>query len=165
MIKTHRALAQASAQDIADLLVTIGSVLRPVISETTKHAVLLDAAAIDARRLLAAELVDAYGLEIEIKADWCRTHPGLAALLDAEPNEAARTPSYSAGQLLSSTDPEPPAGTVVLDPHHRHWHREDIDSDEDARPEVRWFGDDDATSWTKLAGNYGPVRVIAVGSK
>jgi hypothetical protein len=70
------------------------------------------------------------------------------------------------GDQLTSSDPEPPNGTVVRSSGARMWHRfdaaADVSGELNARPEVRWFTEDDCASWTKLAGNYGPVTVIAL---
>lgn len=59
---------------------------------------------------------------------------------------------------LSSTDHEPPLGTVVEDCDGERWERIDT---EDYRK--NWYHvdqEDDPRSWTWLAGNYGPVVVI-----
>jgi hypothetical protein len=84
----------------------------------------------------------------------CDVPSGIGARHDCPPR-------VEVGALLSSNDPEPPVGTVVTDTHARHWHRAELDQGEDTRKQ--WVGDDDAASWTKVAGNYGPVRVLAVG--
>jgi hypothetical protein len=100
------------------------------------------------------------------RVDWETVHPArriareaLGIPLMASPD---CPPQVEVGALLSSNDPEPPVGTVVTDTHARHWHRAELEPDEDTRKQ--WIGDDDAASWTKVAGNYGPVRVIAVPS-
>jgi hypothetical protein len=62
----------------------------------------------------------------------------------------------SVGSALSSSDPEPPVGTLVTDACGARWgnvgdYWVPLDAD----------GDDwDPESWTKIAGNYGPVAVI-----
>lgn len=61
--------------------------------------------------------------------------------------------------VLTSADPEPPAGTVVRDDLGREWGR---DWDGGAAPWTRTDGTDDPESWTKVAGNYGPVTVIEI---
>lgn len=56
--------------------------------------------------------------------------------------------------LLTAADPEPPVGAEVADYLGRPWSRE---------PEGYWLRTDDLEcdpeSWTKVAGNYGPVRL------
>jgi len=58
---------------------------------------------------------------------------------------------------LTSADPEPPRGTVVEGEVAGRWSR----SYED---EGYWLAegreDGDPESWNKVAGNYGPVRVV-----
>jgi hypothetical protein len=59
---------------------------------------------------------------------------------------------------LSSTDPEPPVGSVVVDCEGRRWRRF-----EEGRRSWAQVGDDiddDTESWTRVAGNYGPVLLI-----
>jgi hypothetical protein len=65
------------------------------------------------------------------------------------------------GATLTSSDPEPPVGTIVCDAFNRAWRR---------WPEGYWLEerspvdpDGDPGSWVKVAGNYGPVTVIAQG--
>lgn len=63
---------------------------------------------------------------------------------------------------LTSSDPEPAPGTSVVDDLGRPWSR---DSDAETNPDgaANWTRDDvdaDPESWTKVAGNYGPVRVV-----
>ncbi|MCW2890993.1 MAG: hypothetical protein JWO75_482 [Actinomycetia bacterium] len=70
--------------------------------------------------------------------------------------------SDDATRALSSSDPEPPVGTIVQDGagglrwintgRRLHW----IALDDDY---------DDPESWTKIAGNYGPVTVIEWGGE
>lgn len=67
------------------------------------------------------------------------------------------------GSSLTSSDPQPPEGTVVRDADGTEW----ILDGEDPRP---WFQVDednpaqlanaDPESWIKVAGNYGPVTVV-----
>jgi hypothetical protein len=63
--------------------------------------------------------------------------------------------------VLTSTDPEPPAGTIVRDDLGTRWQRYGEDEGD------YWLqvGDDraDPESWTKIAGNYGPVTVLEWG--
>lgn len=70
--------------------------------------------------------------------------------------------------LLTSADPEPPRRTFVLDDTGTLWWR--TDSDGIANRTANWCtvehgcaaGIDfhDHESWTRVAGNYGPVRVV-----
>ncbi len=62
--------------------------------------------------------------------------------------------------VLRSTDPQPPPGTVVRDHHGGTWRLWGEDGDN------LWWrtdADDDPESWTKVAGNYGPVTVLEWG--
>jgi hypothetical protein len=64
-------------------------------------------------------------------------------------------------RILTSSDPQPPIGTIVTD----HWgHPWQLDGDEPPT----WFRRDvdaDPESWIKVAGNYGPVTVVQWGSR
>jgi hypothetical protein len=68
--------------------------------------------------------------------------------------------SETAPVTLTSTDPEPPPGAVVRDRHGEAWRHWGKDGD------GLWWrtdADDDPESWTKIAGNYGPVTVLEYG--
>lgn len=56
---------------------------------------------------------------------------------------------------LTGADPEPPVGTVVVTSWDQRWTRQ---------PEGYWLAegreDGDPESWSKVAGNYGPVRIV-----
>lgn len=59
---------------------------------------------------------------------------------------------------LTSLHQEPPPGTIVMDDHGIRWSRAEAgywlrEGREDGDPE----------SWNKVAGNYGPVRVVSHG--
>ncbi|MBD0743576.1 hypothetical protein BG418_18555 [Streptomyces sp. CBMA152] len=60
-------------------------------------------------------------------------------------------------RVLTASDPEPPAGTVVRDDCGTIWKN-------DGHYPACWVEPDadvhDPESWTKIAGNYGPVTVI-----
>lgn len=60
---------------------------------------------------------------------------------------------------LTSADPEPDVGAIVETTAGERWVRDDD-------LVIAWFHegheDDDPESWIKVAGNYGPVRVVAV---
>jgi hypothetical protein len=62
--------------------------------------------------------------------------------------------------VLTSSDPQPPPGTVVRDDLGRTWELCD-----EAEGGLWWRtdADDDPESWTKIAGNYGPVTVLEWG--
>jgi hypothetical protein len=60
---------------------------------------------------------------------------------------------------LTSSDPEPPPGTVVRDDCGVTWERYGEDEG-NYWLRVDGDGDSDPESWTKIAGNYGPVTVI-----
>lgn len=69
---------------------------------------------------------------------------------------------YEVGAALTSTDPEPPAGTVVRDDCGTLW-RNDSPQYRPAcwtQPDAE---DHDPETWTKIAGNYGPVIVAERG--
>lgn len=62
------------------------------------------------------------------------------------------------GQILDSRDPQPPVGTVVKDAiTGALW-------ENDGNYPAAWVcPGDDPESWTKVAGNYGPVTVVEWG--
>ncbi|MCX4232027.1 hypothetical protein [Streptomyces ortus] len=62
----------------------------------------------------------------------------------------------SEATVLTSADPEPPPGTRVLDDCGITW----INSGYYPVAWMPYRGDGDPESWTKVAGNYGPVRVV-----
>lgn len=66
------------------------------------------------------------------------------------------------GRTLTSNDPQPPACTVVRDDCGTVW-------ENDGHYPVCWTEPDvdyhDPESWTKIAGNYGPVTVISWGDE
>lgn len=63
-------------------------------------------------------------------------------------------------RILTSSDPEPPAGTVVRDCWGRTW---ELAWEDEGGMWWRTDADDDPESWTKVAGNYGPVTVLEEG--
>lgn len=62
------------------------------------------------------------------------------------------------GETLTSSDTPPPPGTIVMDDCGVRWTRDD---------DGWWLRegrvDSDPESWNKIAGNYGPVRVVSRG--
>jgi len=60
---------------------------------------------------------------------------------------------------LTSNDPEPPSGSIVRDSMGRRWTR----FEDEPRSWIQLDNDDDTESWIKVAGNYGPVRVLKMG--
>ena len=61
-------------------------------------------------------------------------------------------------RILTSADPEPPPGTLVIDSCGVRWRASDEGAwGPDWVPEDR---DGDPESWTKIACNYGPVTVL-----
>jgi hypothetical protein len=66
------------------------------------------------------------------------------------------------GRVLTSNDPQPPAGTVVRDDCGTVW-------ENDGHYPVCWVEPNvdyhDPESWTKIAGNYGPVTVLDWGDE
>ncbi|MFE5140338.1 hypothetical protein ACFRDV_22120 [Streptomyces fagopyri] len=64
----------------------------------------------------------------------------------------------SAEAVLTAAHPEPPAGTVVRDACGREW-----ECSQDGTTVWRQAGGGDPESWTKIAGNYGPVTVLEWG--
>ena len=63
-----------------------------------------------------------------------------------------------AGARMTSNDPEPPPGTTVLDDCGARWTR--IPGMEPCGWLMAGHDGGDPESWTKVAGNYGPVRVV-----
>lgn len=63
---------------------------------------------------------------------------------------------------LSSTDHEPPPGSIVRDVRDVLWRRGSMETwlpiDETGA-----YTNDDAETWTRVAGNYGPVTVVTWG--
>jgi len=61
-------------------------------------------------------------------------------------------------ETLTSSDIPPPPGTIVMDDCGIRWTRDD---------DGWWLRegscDSDPESWAKIAGNYGPVRVVSRG--
>ena len=81
-------------------------------------------------------------------------------LPDYKPYRIEGAPLPPSLPVLTSADPEPPPGTIVRDRLGRTW--ELADEDEGGL----WWrtdADDDPESWTKIAGNYGPVTVLERG--
>lgn len=73
-------------------------------------------------------------------------------------------PLPTVGRLLTAASPEPPSGTIVRGLGAERWERHPDGGscswfriDDEGRP----FGDPE--SWTKVAGNYGPVSVEKLG--
>jgi hypothetical protein len=64
------------------------------------------------------------------------------------------------GTVLSSADPQPPIGTVVRDDLGQTW----INSGYYPAAWMCTSRDDDVETWTKIAGNYGPVTVLEWGN-
>jgi hypothetical protein len=62
---------------------------------------------------------------------------------------------------LTSSDPEPPPGTIVRD--HLFGGTWELCDEADGGLWWRTDADDDPESWTKIAGNYGPVSVLEWG--
>lgn len=65
------------------------------------------------------------------------------------------------GLTLTALDPEPPPGTLVRDDCGNRW-------ENDGNCPSAWVDPDDdgygrARTWTKVAGNYGPVTVVEWG--
>jgi len=66
---------------------------------------------------------------------------------------------------LTSNDPEPPVGTVVRDCYGDLWRREPPDPPRDwflIEPDGS-FDNADPETWTRIAGNQGPVEVVTDG--
>lgn len=59
--------------------------------------------------------------------------------------------------VLTSADPEPPPGARVLDDCGITW----INSGYYPVAWIRADGEGDPETWTKVAGNYGPARVVS----
>lgn len=68
------------------------------------------------------------------------------------------------GALLTSADPEPPAGTVVETESGERWWRDGGPGPCEWFPLSQLTNPDrhDPESWTKVAGNYGPVKVVSM---
>ena len=82
---------------------------------------------------------------------------GLAVPIPDQPRHSARI-----GPLLTAADPEPPAGTVVEMEWGERWWRDGGPGPCEWFPMSQLTNPDrhDPESWTKVAGNYGPVRVV-----
>jgi hypothetical protein len=82
---------------------------------------------------------------------------GSAGVTRAEVEELKAGIMAMAPKTLTSSDPEPVPGTVVLDATGCRWFR----------AEGMWpgswlrSGDGDPETWTKVAGNYGPVQIVS----
>lgn len=62
--------------------------------------------------------------------------------------------------MWTANDPEPPEGTEVIDVDGRRWCRDDgIYGGPGCANWIRVDGGGDPETWTKVAGNYGPVKV------
>jgi len=64
------------------------------------------------------------------------------------------------GTKLTSNDSEPTVGTVVVTQDDGVWLR----FDGEGRSWTRLGDSDDTESWTRVAGNYGPVTVLTTGA-
>lgn len=74
-------------------------------------------------------------------------------------------PQPVAGSIRSSNDPEPPPLTRVRDAYGDEWTRITEDMGGDGRRD--WSSSnpvDDPESWTKVAGNMGPVTLLCWGA-
>jgi hypothetical protein len=94
-----------------------------------------------------------------IEGEW----PCFDVLLLAAPfkREKGFRPEWA---LLSSSDPEPGRDVVAETGWGQRWHRTDSDGYPGAANwEVVGAGAFDPESWTKVAGNYGPVKVVRDG--
>lgn len=70
------------------------------------------------------------------------------------------------GQTLTSADPEPPPGTTVTDCFGKPWTRDGLwEVPLGCSSWTRDDVEDDPESWIKVAGNYGPVKVIEWGGE
>jgi hypothetical protein len=84
---------------------------------------------------------------------WNAVHGAVSDVPDR--SVAAISPGMElVGRTLTAQDPQPPIGSVVscMGNLWRRW-------------ELSWGrldGKDDPESWTKIAGNYGPVTVVAL---
>lgn len=65
------------------------------------------------------------------------------------------------GRALTSTDPQPPPGSMVRDDCGQRW----VNSGCYPSAWMPVDREDDPESWTKVAGNYGPVTVIEWGDE
>lgn len=63
------------------------------------------------------------------------------------------------GRVLTASDPEPPPGTLVRDAGGMEWQRDEEGDPQGWEPPFSGAHE----SWTKVAGNYGPVIVIEWG--
>lgn len=67
------------------------------------------------------------------------------------------------GVVLRAADPEPPAGSVVVDDCGLTWVNDGYRPTCWVRPDLTAEGVHDPESWAKVAGNYGPVTVVEWG--
>lgn len=63
------------------------------------------------------------------------------------------------GQRLTSSDPEPPEGTHVVDDCGVEWENDGYRPCCWVRPDLVEQGIHDPETWTKVAGNYGPATI------
>jgi len=66
---------------------------------------------------------------------------------------------HAVGLAMTSSDRQPPVGTVVRDDCGQRW----INSGCYPSAWMPLDHEDDPESWTKVAGNYGPVTVLSIG--
>jgi len=100
---------------------------------------------------------------------WCwrcdfLTNTGLVARVGSWERAMLRavghlTEIHAVGRALTSSDPQPPVGTVVRDDCGQRW----VNSGCYPSAWMPLDDGDDSESWTKVAGNYGPATVIEWG--
>lgn len=64
------------------------------------------------------------------------------------------------GAILTSADPEPPVGTMVRDDCGLTWVNDGYRPCCWVRPDLVEQDIHDPETWTKIAGNYGPVTIL-----
>jgi hypothetical protein len=68
------------------------------------------------------------------------------------------------GQQLTSSDPEPPMGTLIRDDCGLQWENDGYRPCCWVRPDLVEQGIHDPETWRKIAGNYGPVTIQRWGT-
>lgn len=102
---------------------------------------------------------------------WCRrcaflTDTGLVAQVGSWERALVRAGEHLRevhGAALRAADPEPPAGSRVRDDCGAVWVNDGFRPACWVRPDLVAEGVHDPETWTKIAGNYGPVTVVEWG--
>jgi hypothetical protein len=118
-------------------------------------------ALVDDWALFLPHRCDAWEIAVGSRAEVLAASLAFRAELDRAIKmlEQGAEQSVAAGPVLTSSDPQPPVGTLVRDDGGFRWVNSGL------RPCAWESADFDSApvSWTKVAGNYGPVTVTEWG--